>query len=439
MTKHVVSTDTTSQIVIGTQADDWVVKDGVLVNVSNEVAIGFNAQSSDATLTVNGWVNATSGIFNAAAIGDYGSNTQINVGQSGHVSSDFTGISLVGDDASLDNAGSVQSSGFYGIYTAGIGHVVENSGKIYGPNGIYASTGALEVFNSGTIGGEYGLYSKAGNTSVHNHSGGTISGTTTAIELNTEIGDHATVINHGKIGGTGLDSIDGFAGDERIVNFGSIEGTLSTGDGSDRLVLKAGSTIDGNVSMGDGDDTLDLRQGAFGNSLFSGGYGDDTYLVSSRSAKLGEESGAGIDTVRSTISYTLHYEFEKLVLLGKDDLGGHGNSADNWLYGNKGDNHLSGGSGSDVLFGMSGTDTLTGGTGQDYFVFGNGYGKDMITDFEDGTDIINLHYVSGVTSFADINKISQEGSNVEIHLGHGQVLTLENMSAANLSDADFLF
>ena len=54
-----------------------------------------------------------------------------------------------------------------------------------------------------------------------------------------------------------------------------------------------------------------------------------------------------------------------------------------------GDNDtLNGGTGNDVLFGGAGNDTLTGGEGNDKFVFlaNSNSGKDVITDFQAGSD-----------------------------------------------------
>ncbi len=51
---------------------------------------------------------------------------------------------------------------------------------------------------------------------------------------------------------------------------------------------------------------------------------------------------------------------------------------------------LDGGAGNDTLYDSAGDDTLTGGAGADIFVFGFLTGQDIITDFEDGLDKINL-------------------------------------------------
>jgi Ca2+-binding RTX toxin-like protein len=51
---------------------------------------------------------------------------------------------------------------------------------------------------------------------------------------------------------------------------------------------------------------------------------------------------------------------------------------------------LSGGAGKDALRGGAGNDVLSGGAGVDTFVFGKKEGNDVIRDFKDGTDLIDL-------------------------------------------------
>ncbi|PSO50348.1 MAG: hypothetical protein BRC33_03465 [Cyanobacteria bacterium SW_9_44_58] len=75
-----------------------------------------------------------------------------------------------------------------------------------------------------------------------------------------------------------------------------------------------------------------------------------------------------------------------------------------------GNDTLIGGDGNDVLFGGSGADTLTGGNGQDVFVVrqqseSSDAQKDTITDFESGSDSLNIAELlnnapPGVTNFA---------------------------------------
>jgi Ca2+-binding RTX toxin-like protein len=80
-----------------------------------------------------------------------------------------------------------------------------------------------------------------------------------------------------------------------------------------------------------------------------------------------EAFGAGVDTVRSSVSHTLSANVENLVLTGSA-VSGTGNALNNVVTGNGQANILNGGAGDDVLIGGDGVDRLTGGAGNDVFV-----------------------------------------------------------------------
>ena len=56
----------------------------------------------------------------------------------------------------------------------------------------------------------------------------------------------------------------------------------------------------------------------------------------------------------------------------------------------------------DAHRGTSDDDTLTGGAGADIFFFGSDGGSDVITDFSNGEDLIDLSQFRTVSSFSDL-------------------------------------
>ena len=124
-----------------------------------------------------------------------------------------------------------------------------------------------------------------------------------------------------------------------------------------------------------GNDTLDGRAGT--DSLI-GGTGDDTYVVDSALDVLTEKAGQGIDTVRSSVGWTLGADIENLVLIGDNAINGSGNALANVLRGNAQANTLNGLAGNDTLFGGGGSDTLLGGAGNDHYT--GGWGADRLND-----------------------------------------------------------
>jgi Ca2+-binding RTX toxin-like protein len=175
----------------------------------------------------------------------------------------------------------------------------------------------------------------------------------------------------------------------------------------------AANTLTGNAN----DNVLDGMAGA---DTMTGGAGNDTYYVDNTRDRVVETSGGGIDTVVSTIDFTLSNDFEMLVL-GGTARRGTGNGLDNTLTGNASANTLSGGAGqdtlngdagndtlngdagldllngalgNDLLNGGAGNDTLTGGAGRDTFLFNSalnaGTNVDTITDFDPSQDLIRL-------------------------------------------------
>ena len=115
----------------------------------------------------------------------------------------------------------------------------------------------------------------------------------------------------------------------------------------------------------DGDDTL---EGGLGVDTLIGGLGNDSYVVDSTTDTITENMSEGLDTVKSSASFTLSANVENLTLTGISALTGTGNTDNNYLIGNSGDNTLTGLDGNDTLEGGLGVDILIGGLGNDIYV-----------------------------------------------------------------------
>jgi Ca2+-binding RTX toxin-like protein len=92
-------------------------------------------------------------------------------------------------------------------------------------------------------------------------------------------------------------------------------------------------------------------------NVLTGGAGNDTYVVGTGDT-VTEVAGGGIDTVQSSITWTLGAEIENLTLTGTTAINGTGNALDNMLTGNSAANVLTGGAGNDTYVVGTG-DTVT--------------------------------------------------------------------------------
>ncbi|OIP21998.1 MAG: hypothetical protein AUK50_00285 [Comamonadaceae bacterium CG2_30_57_122] len=154
--------------------------------------------------------------------------------------------------------------------------------------------------------------------------------------------------------------------------------------------MLVGTSANNTLTGSAGDDTLD---GLAGSDTMTGGLGNDTYLVDRAADKVIENAYQGIDTVQSTVTYTLAANVENLELLGTSSLAGYGNALDNIITGNSGSNTLDGGVGADTLVGGMGNDVYVVDNSGDVVTENPGEGTDRVNasiDYTLGSDLENL-------------------------------------------------
>ncbi|ULA61950.1 MAG: hypothetical protein LZF60_380162 [Nitrospira sp.] len=160
-------------------------------------------------------------------------------------------------------------------------------------------------------------------------------------------------------------------------------------------------------------------------NTLAGGAGDDTYVVGTGDI-VTEQANAGIDTVQSSVTWTLGANVENLTLAGVTAINGTGNTLANVVIGNAGNNVLTGGDGNDTLSGGRGNDALNGGTGNDVFQLARGDGQDTITDASGTSD--RLSFASGINPL-DL-MLSQSANDLRIAVyGSTDQVTISNWYA----------
>jgi Ca2+-binding RTX toxin-like protein len=190
--------------------------------------------------------------------------------------------------------------------------------------------------------------------------------------------------------------------------------TLTGKSGNDQLYGNAGNdTLIGNA----GDDLLD---GGTGNDALTGGLGNDTYVVNTLSDLIIENSDEGIDTVQSSISWTLGNNLENLILTGSSTVNGTGNTLDNTLTGNAGNNILDGGAGNDTLIGKAGNDTYLVDSTSDIITELAGEGTDTVKssitwtlgDNLENLTLIGTAAINGTGNVLDNTLTGNTGNNI---------------------------
>jgi serralysin len=282
---------------------------------------------------------------------------------------------------------------------------------------------------------------------------------------------------------TALSQIDSVRSSVSYILAANLENLLLTGTAS---LNGTGNSLANALTGNTGNNILD---GQGGIDTMTGGDGNDTYVVDNASDKVIETNASltQIDTVQSSVSYTLPTSVERLQLMGSSHINGTGNNSDNLLYSNQGNNVLQGGLGSDTvsyefitsgpvtvglhlstlqntvnagsdtlldienligtafadkltgnagnnrLDGKAGADTLTGGDGNDTYIVDD-VGDQVV---ETGTALSQIDSVQASVSYilaANVENLSLTGSAPLNGTGNSLANTLTGNSGSNLLD-----
>ncbi|MBX2855482.1 MAG: hypothetical protein KTR21_10860 [Rhodobacteraceae bacterium] len=223
-------------------------------------------------------------------------------------------------------------------------------------------------------------------------------------------------------GGQGGDTIDGGLGDDSLYGQQG-DDTIAGGDGDD---LVRGDRGADQIS---GDAGSDIVRGGADDDTVSGGEGDD--IVSGDSGDDIVTGGAGNDIVRGGA--------------GMDAI--DGGDGDDRVIGDRGDDLVKGGAGDDVVKGGLDNDRIEGGLGNDIvwgdggadvFAFSLGDGVDILKDFQDGTDQIDLSAYGFATISEALATVSENDLGARIDLGNGDALLVRGVDLGQLDEDDFL-
>ena len=120
---------------------------------------------------------------------------------------------------------------------------------------------------------------------------------------------------------------------------------------------------------------------------------------------------------------------------GNDSLAGA--AGDDVLYGGIGGDRLAGEAGNDTLTGGAGLDRLKGGAGLDVFVFASGSARDVVTDFADGSDRIDLSAYGFANLAAATAHFANVGADCAFTFGV-DVLLVRGWSVAQIGAGDLI-
>lgn len=226
----------------------------------------------------------------------------------------------------------------------------------------------------------------------------------------------------------------GTAGDDLLT--GTTGGDFLGGlGGNDRLFGLAGNdTLEG----GKGRDQLHGGPGA--DVLRGGGGRDQADYIDAAPGLRADLANSALNTgeARGDVYFSVEWlrGSKGNDLLGGDDGANRirGAAGADTIEGRGGNDTIYGGGGRDVLLGQGGDDILYGRGGADIFVFAPGDGVDVVKDFQDNRDRLDLTAFGFADTAAALTGAVETGGNLILNLGTGQSITLEGITLLQIQD-----
>ena len=178
----------------------------------------------------------------------------------------------------------------------------------------------------------------------------------------------------------------------------------ATGNALNNVIT--GNTANNRLNGGDGNDTMD---GGLGLDSLIGGLGDDVYVVNQSGVVISESANQGLDTVWSSVAWTLASNLENLTLTGTAAISGKGNALNNLIIGNSAGNTLNGDAGADTLIGGFGDDLYLIDTLDDVVIENAGEGNDAVKcsiSYTLGANVEQLILLGGAAINATGNELA---------------------------------
>ncbi|HMS45153.1 MAG TPA: hypothetical protein PKC68_05140, partial [Alphaproteobacteria bacterium] len=203
-----------------------------------------------------------------------------NYGTIGKSPKTKTAIQMLGGSLLENGAAGVIEAENLGLFVSGSASLtVKNDGKITAGTAIsiaFTSAATIENGTNGVI-------------TANNIAG-------SAIFMNSAAGQTLKITNRGTITGGAMGAaISSQAGNDEVINFGTINGLISLGDGTNKIDnASTGSRIDGRITLGSGTDTVNNNGTIIGQ--IDMGNGINT-LTNGGSIVAGVRGGTGDDTI----------------------------------------------------------------------------------------------------------------------------------------------